>query len=341
MPCRARKGTQLRSPPLSPPPTGERLEDKLDAILELFQRQLVSPPPPPPPVLLRRNGAGELPTSFTDVGVEVAGVRLSWQDAHAFCAVEQFAAVAKTLCGFPSFFAAPLLRRIRHQYGAEKVAVGYGVDSVALSPEWRTLTPAEEAAQVAALTGGGSAARGPSAGEESKHSGSDFVVRRSIALSFGPERTPVPEDLADRDVSTHVSLPAFLAYWRAEMEPYDACDRFLRLVSKRSGAAARGVGRVMESADFMPFMEELLVWAGEVGGKEVPLAVPIPPLSPPPSGLPPGPRLPRVHPRVPRKVRAHRHRAHLLRPRPDGAALHRRAAAAALEPPRRLPHRGH
>ena len=263
MPCRPKQGAPLRSPPLPPaPPTGERLEDKLDAILELFQRQLVTPPPPPPPVLLRRNGAGELPTSFTDVGVEVAGVRLSWQDAHAFCAVEQFAAVAKTLCGFPSFFAAPLLRRIRHQYGAEKVAVGYGVDSVASSPEWRTLTPAEEAAQVAALTGGGSAARGPSAGEESKHSGSDFVVRRSIVLNLGPERPSAPEDLADRDVSTHVSLPAFLTYWRAEMEPYDACDRFLRLVSKRSGASARGVGRVMESADFMPFMEELLVWAG-------------------------------------------------------------------------------
>lgn len=235
--------------------TGERLEEKLDAILELFQRQLVAPPPPPP-VLLRRNVAGELPTSFTDVGVEVAGVRLSWQDAHSYCAVEQFAAVAKTLCGFPSFFAAPLLRRIRHQYGADKVAVGYGIDAVAASPEWRVLTAAEDASQAAAFSG--SATRGgPPGGEESKHGGADFVVRRTIAVAIGPERPPAPEDLADRDVSTHISLPAFLTYWRAEMEPYDPCDRFLRLVSKRGGA--RGNNRVMESADFMPFMEELLV----------------------------------------------------------------------------------
>jgi hypothetical protein len=247
--------------------------------LELFRRQLTSPPTPPQPVLLRRTPSGasgaaaaELPTSLTDIGVEVAGIRLSWQDAHAYCAVEQFAAVAKTLCGFPSFFAAPLLRRIRHQYGA-KVAVGFGIDDVVADPEWRRLSAAEEASQAAAMGGTGGKASARRA-EESKHSGStaaiDLVVRRTISVDLSAERAPAPEDLADRDVSGQISLPAFLTYWRAEMEPFDACDRFLRLVSKRSGgvnssnAGGSSGGRFIEAPDFMPFMEEVRAYVRAV-----------------------------------------------------------------------------
>jgi hypothetical protein len=45
--------------------------------------------------------------------VDICGVSVSKRDLATGLPVEQFAAVAKTLCGFPSFFAAPLFRRVR------------------------------------------------------------------------------------------------------------------------------------------------------------------------------------------------------------------------------------
>ena len=54
--------------------------------------------------------------------------QVSKRDAQLGLPVEQFAAVAKTLCGFPSFFAAPLFRRIRvmfdPKYARKPVARG-------------------------------------------------------------------------------------------------------------------------------------------------------------------------------------------------------------------------
>jgi len=56
-----------------------------------------------------------------------------------------------------------------------------------------------------------------------------------------------------RDTTGIIPLPAFLHYWKSEIEPFDACDRFLRLVKRRAAPA-------IESADFMPYMEELLAF---------------------------------------------------------------------------------
>jgi hypothetical protein len=51
--------------------------------------------------------------SVSSETVEICGVSVSKRDLATGLPVEQFAAVAKTLCGFPSFFAAPLFRRVR------------------------------------------------------------------------------------------------------------------------------------------------------------------------------------------------------------------------------------
>ncbi len=51
--------------------------------------------------------------------IDVCGVKVSRREAALGLPVEQFAAVAKTLCGFPSFFAAPLFRRIRVLFDAK------------------------------------------------------------------------------------------------------------------------------------------------------------------------------------------------------------------------------
>ena len=56
--------------------------------------------------LPRKDGAGS-------VGMSFLGVQLAAADAERSLRIEQFAAVAKTLCGLPSFAAAPLFRRIR------------------------------------------------------------------------------------------------------------------------------------------------------------------------------------------------------------------------------------
>jgi hypothetical protein len=60
----------------------------------------------------RQAGAG------TGHMVDIAGVRVPARELALGLPVEQFAAVAKTLCGFPSFFAAPLFRRVRLQFDA-------------------------------------------------------------------------------------------------------------------------------------------------------------------------------------------------------------------------------
>ena len=51
-----------------------------------------------------------------DSTVKICDVEVLAKDAESGLPVEQFAAVAKTLCGFPSFFAAPLFRRVRRLY---------------------------------------------------------------------------------------------------------------------------------------------------------------------------------------------------------------------------------
>ena len=56
--------------------------------------------------LPRKDIAGAGATTFL-------GIALAAPDVERSLRIEQFAAVAKTLCGLPSFAAAPLFRRIR------------------------------------------------------------------------------------------------------------------------------------------------------------------------------------------------------------------------------------
>ncbi|RYG43172.1 hypothetical protein EON68_00805, partial [archaeon] len=93
------------------PLAGDTLEERLPQIVELFTRHSTTHAPPVPPSVASRTQSGRC-------GVRVAGVTLTWEEAHAGLPVEHFAAVAKTLCGFPSFFAAPLFRRVQQQFKA-------------------------------------------------------------------------------------------------------------------------------------------------------------------------------------------------------------------------------
>ena len=157
---------------------------------------------------------------------------LSWADAHLALPVEQFAAVAKTLCGFPSFFAAPLFRRVRAQFCG-----GSGGGGAPL------LAPGSPHA-VAGPAGWGLAAA-PDGG------GGDY----DAVLPWAPVASPAAsDDPTDRDVAGTIPLAAFVAYWRAEMAPHDHASRFFRLVKRRAEPAG------IRPPDFMPLLEELLAF---------------------------------------------------------------------------------
>lgn len=107
---------------------GERLEDKLDLIVEVFRAAKAGRPAEladPPKALIRpvaaadRSGPAEQVEASREADdvEEVEGVHLLKADLAIALRVDQFPAVAKTLCGFPSFFAAPLFRRIKKLYG--------------------------------------------------------------------------------------------------------------------------------------------------------------------------------------------------------------------------------
>lgn len=130
----------------------DALSERLDAILEFFRQKNVPRKVPENPFAacnraiasaqrIPVSGTNQAPTkegdaaaaaqrgtpkqpslppgrlSQFDLKVDVCGVQLSWEDAHLAVSVDQFAAATKPLCGFPSFFAGPLFRRIRLKYG--------------------------------------------------------------------------------------------------------------------------------------------------------------------------------------------------------------------------------
>jgi len=198
----------------------DKLEASLPAILDLFRRHNAAPAVPLPAG--RPGGAV----------VSVAGVELSWEDAHTGLPVEHFPAVAKTLCGFPSFFAAPLFRRIRAQFvlpGASNT----GGRPVGFSGTCDGVVPV------------------PPAGAPSPTGRAPLAVRVEEAPAAG-------DDPADRDTTGLVPLVLFLQFWRTEVEPYDGTERFFRLVKRRAA-------RVIEAPDFTPLLEELLAFHPGLG----------------------------------------------------------------------------
>jgi serine/threonine-protein phosphatase 2A regulatory subunit B'' len=99
----------------------DKLETRLENIVSTWRshwvearRQAV---PPAEAGKTAKQPVVQAPSTAGAPSETVVGVTLSQVDASLGLPVEQFAAVAKTLCGFPSFFAAPLFRRIRKVYG--------------------------------------------------------------------------------------------------------------------------------------------------------------------------------------------------------------------------------
>lgn len=177
--------------------------------------ELVSPPAAVPP-----NADGSEPTETA------AGVTVLTSDANIALRVEQFPAVAKTLCGFPSFFAAPLFRRVKKLYMAEGNA-----------------EKAERKSKAEASAKAGT--EGKDGGESDSDSEED--------------KGGLPVELAGAAVSNtcwcsgQVPLRVFLQYWRDEMEKYDHVDRFFRLTKQPDS-------QFIVKSDLLPLMEELLAF---------------------------------------------------------------------------------
>lgn len=217
--------------------------------------------------------------------VEIVGVKVPKKDAMAALPVEQFAAVAKTLCGFPSFFAAPLFRRVRHQFGSRHMHK----DGSFNNPLPKNLNKATQAGMNAwknpipslgALEESSSSAKKTDDEDtEPKTSTADLPPNQPSQWANRPpagadepfsesrnKKQPVPEDRPkqneddDRDTSGKIQLCTFLHYWRMEMEPFDYYDRFFRLISQRTAPPKNNNLRGIVSADFMPFLEELLAF---------------------------------------------------------------------------------
>lgn len=230
-----------------------------------------------------------------DDTIDVVGVRISHQDAALSLPVEQFAAVAKTLCGFPSFFAAPLFRRVRRQFGSRRLGRDGKVENSLPASLHRATglgkTAASKPVPDFEASGGASTAfdSSNSSGDEAKHAedspplaSSSTKGSRGLSSNVWSSRMVLPpqtsySDVANRkqlipedpvaenesqdvDTSGTVQLYTFLHYWREEMEQYDRVDRFFRLVAQRSAAPRNGGSRAIVPSDFMPFLEELLAF---------------------------------------------------------------------------------
>lgn len=170
--------------------------------------------------------------------VTVAGVKLARADAELALPVEQFAAVAKTLCNFPSFFAAPLFRRVLAQFRGCRLS-----DS---EPPRRPATAVRTRDNGRPVHGSGG------------------IVSCAEPRSQDETDIPAPgSDVDHTDAAGVVPLYMFLRYWRSEMEPFDRTDRFFRLVAKR--CAVHQDRRAIVPSDFTPLLEELLAFHPGLG----------------------------------------------------------------------------
>ena len=108
-------------------------------------------------------------------------------------ALSDFPAVAKELCSLPSFFGAPLFRRIK-----------------VLLERWGFVEdePAAEA-----------------------RSEADEFDSEAKNTEAGPEGSGDDDDEEDEEEG-RISKAAFCLWWKREVEPFDACDRFFRLAKQ-------------------------------------------------------------------------------------------------------------
>lgn len=186
------------------PMEDEALEQKLDLVIEVWRatnagRPANATPEKQAPPKFEGAAAGDGTTQKPPAGYEwCEGMCVKTVDLDIGLRVEQFAAVAKTLCGFPSFFAAPLFRRIR-----------------------KLLPDASEAAAKQASDSKKEAASEGKDRAESKAGGKESEAEGG--------KTDAADDDDDEG---EIKLRTFFRYWRQEMQPYDHVDRFFRLVKQ-------------------------------------------------------------------------------------------------------------
>jgi Ca2+-binding EF-hand superfamily protein len=163
---------------------GSRLEDKLETLVAVFRRY--------------QEGwtKGSAPPG-SDEEVTVAGVQVRRGDLELRLSVDNFAAVAKTVCGFPSYFASPLFLRLRKQFGDGRREAGFG-PSRTWDGTWHCDDP------------------GIVPPKESDGGDSDGMAKDSILYH----------------TRGHLALEVLLHYWRESMEGADDVTRFYELVAQ-------------------------------------------------------------------------------------------------------------
>jgi len=226
-------------------------------------------------------------TSTTPSFSQCPPVRITWEQAQLSLSVEHFAAVTKPIIGFPSFFAAPLFRRIKQQFPVTKIDVPQTWAS-----EISSLTSAavqHSAFANASAAAAATVAQEPSRSNSTSKGGAKIASVPIPSLSLAgtavkgvggkmplpPQPPPLPPPsekiihfisspmdfssspslaaalVSDRDTSGVITLPQFLAWWQTEVEPFDPVTRFFRLLKQPTAT-------VIQPPDFQPFMEELL-----------------------------------------------------------------------------------
>lgn len=186
----------------------------------------------------------------------VCGVTIKRSDADIALRVDQFPAVAKTLCGFPSFFAAPLFRRIKKLYGLQDSGSPEEADEAG--------SGSKEGKPGDGKQGEGAAAGGDGGKAKASGDDSDSDTDEDKGASWGGclpmHAARVDSQLACVCVRAslcrgagQVPLRVFLKYWQDEMRDYDHVDRFFRLTKQPDSP------HIVKS-DLLPLMEELLAF---------------------------------------------------------------------------------
>jgi hypothetical protein len=233
-----------------------------------------------------------LPAGHTSVSIRLtvgsgasarSAPEVAWEDAALCIPHESFAAVTKggpgqeLLMGYPSYFSAPLFRRIKRAFPAPSPTPpeAWALEADKLCKE-ATALAAYHTALAASAGGEGVAARSGSAGRGGikgqppqpalSISGSGIGKKLPPAPTFVlpaasvrclavgvPAAAPCQGAASDRDNSGSVTLLQVMAWWLTEVEPYDEKERFFRLLRCPRANA-------ITPADLAPFMTELLTF---------------------------------------------------------------------------------
>lgn len=146
-------------------------------------------------------------------------------DSRRHLPVESFVRITKEVCQLPTFFNGPLYQRILE---------GWGGGTSAAEEDEAAAAHGESISPISTLDSEGNDPA-PSVDE----------TGRGLTVDTGVAPPPRPHG------PTAVTYGMFRRYWKSEMEPYDAPERFFRLV-KKPGAD------YIAREDFLPYVKELL-----------------------------------------------------------------------------------